>query len=144
MGTTLLTHNCGHPVVIDATGFLKVISPSFNLSPTGVSNLILDIFVENDSKITPSYLCTSCEKALTSDQLKDDVMAVCQVCGKPGAVDTMNVHSHIAVVCNTCMAAMRGDSDLTSQQLRYKGGFGITRTTRVTPLVKVLMSIKLK
>lgn len=143
MAQTMLTHKCNKPVVVDVTGFLKMISPSFAIGTTGIYGLILDITLKDD-KVVPEYFCTGCNKTLSQENLKEDVKAVCQVCGNPSPVDEMNVHSNISLVCTSCITAMKGDSSMSSQQSRYKGAFGITKTSRVIPLYKVLMSIKLK
>lgn len=143
---TFLIHTgkCSGPVVLDASKTTKLIAPSFSINSAGITNVTLDIQVLQNGGNSPSYWCSKCEEDIGTDDLGEDVSALCQVCGKYHTVSSLYVHSMITTICSGCKADivdhLRNGKDISERTKEYITGFSLTENLRTVSLLKVLTS----
>ena len=131
-GKTFLTHReCGGQVVIDPSNTIKLIIPSFRINRSGLDGMVFDTSVEGDGKFIPEYKCMKCRASLSSNDLNDGVVAVCQICAKPNLVKDLSVHAEVTSICEKCSdeikSAMKGDTSPSERVKSYIVSFGMNK-----------------
>jgi hypothetical protein len=142
VSSTLLTHKgCKGIVALNANKLCYLIAPSFVVSTSGITNMVVDI-ITNLEKKEPEYICCKCYETFSGESLKTKVCVSCLVCGESEEVGSAFIHSALSCVCSSCTKKLKESfvepdeaSDLIKQ---YVNVFGLTKTFRVSSLYKAL------
>lgn len=147
MSITFLSHKpitglCGGQIIIDAGQSIKLFAPSFSINPTGVSRLTFDTKVEGDGRILPVWGCMKCGEIIKQENIGEELVATCQICGKEKQVKDLLSHTHIVCVCTKCINDMKEYAKTgehkNSRIKEFTQMFNITKSTRGTPMITVL------
>lgn len=131
MSKTTLMCKCGGSLVIDLSRSLKLIAPSFSLTPDGVRNLVIDLRREK-GEIAPSYYCTSCSAVYDEKTIKDCV-TTCRMCQEEKPISSMFVTSYVSPICDECVEGAKSGTNSKIADV-----FSTPKNFRTHPLIAVL------
>lgn len=127
--------SCGGSVVLDLSDSMKFVSPSFTMSPDGISGLVVDVLQEQENTL-PVWKCRSCLSVVRVP----DIMTSCLICGNQVSVESAFTSEKIACVCSGCRDVLltRRPDQMSSELAQYVEVFGITPSTKFTSMESVI------
>jgi hypothetical protein len=110
--TLINCSKCGGAVVLDFSGSLKLVAPSFAITVDGIKNPVVDL--QREQNPTAKFVCVGCHTEFDKDTI-NECRATCAMCQKEKPIAELCVTSYITPICSDCVkdAKSGGDSEIS-------------------------------
>lgn len=139
---TILKHKKdGAALLIDLTGKIGLLSPSFTLKHTGEFNVGMAEFKERKrDKFSDVFVCPKCLETFEPDS--DEIAATCNVCRKDKTISHMFVTASIAQICDKCLEALSNpNAEIKDEKVMdYKQFISLPEKLNPIPMSSILKS----
>jgi hypothetical protein len=143
-----LTHiGCTGSVVLDVVNQFRLVAPTFSISTTGISNLVLDVEILPIEETIPKFFCRKCKMEFTEEVLSSSIGALCRICGLVHPVDKLVFHSRIGILCIICIKKLKLATErkeetyikrLGKVYYEYVAQYELSKSLRTRPLATIL------
>lgn len=141
---TTLKHGkgkCRGTLLVDVTGAIALLTPSYSLKPTGEFIVGISEFKERSkAKFTDIFVCSTCNATMSPES--DDILSQCNVCRKDKPVSEMFVSSMVQQICESCVEILSDPSKKTDDLkiMEYRQFISLPDKTACVPMTKVMKS----
>lgn len=99
---------CGGAIVLDFSGSLKLIAPSFAITIEGIKNPVVDL--QREKNPIAVFVCVGCNTVFDKDTISE-CRATCAMCQKEKPISELSATSYITPICDTCVKDARSGND---------------------------------
>jgi hypothetical protein len=101
--TQLRHKGCGGNLVLDVSGAVALLTPSFNFGVDSVGVGVVELSKRNNSvPIGKLFMCSKCSNPVKTLEIEGQ----CIVCRKHHSPSRLNVTNAVPLICDDCFAAL--------------------------------------
>lgn len=145
----MIHRKCGTRVLLDLSSQFKLVSPSINISTSGVYGGMIELQAngsKTERKKSLIFYCQKCEEYFDSpDSIEENISFNCDVCQEEFSPSNLTVTEFFPKLCVKCLKAARNQSyneNFPNERKRILSLFNSSFFEKGIPLLKLLSITK--
>ena len=135
--TQLRHKKCGGSFVLDVTGLVKLVTPSFSATLDGINIGVIELVGTSSSSPGYKLFCTKCGNSVELNS--DESESQCSVCRRYKPTGEIEITKELSGVCKSCMDALRSEGTPSNSTIaEFKSFINIDKNTPHKNLLSIL------